>query len=146
MAKLHNCEIFAQSQNQLFFSNDGLQGMNVEHSFHFNLQLLIYCGYEQYFVYLKPRTKDAWCSPNSYLKAKYDTHATITRFWLETALEYQPYIHKARILWYKPLEKTFLDFKKWVKSIQTAGCNGARTVDVPFKMSLNLSSCRNNGW
>ena len=26
------------------------------------------------------------------------------------------------------LEKTFLDFKKWVKSIQTAGYNGARTV------------------
>ena len=28
----------------------------------------------------------------------------------------------------KPLEKSFLDFKKWVKSIQTAGYNGARTV------------------
>ena len=29
----------------------------------------------------------------------------------------------------KPLEKTFLGFKKWVKSIlQTAGYNGARTV------------------
>ena len=26
-----------------------------------------------------------------------------------------------------PLEKTFFDFKKWVKSIQTEGCNGART-------------------
>ena len=37
-------------------------------------------------------------------------------------------IHKARILRKKPLEKTFLDFKKWVKSIQTAGYNGARTV------------------
>ena len=59
----------------------------------------------------------------------YRTHATITRFWLETALEYQPYIHKARILWYKPLEKTFFDFKRWVKNIQTAGYNGARTVN-----------------
>ena len=39
-------------------------------------------------------------------------------------------IHKARILRKKPLEKTFLDFKKWVKSIQTAGYNGARTVFV----------------
>ena len=29
---------------------------------------------------------------------------------------------------HKPLEKTFLDFKKWVKSIETAGYNGARTV------------------
>ena len=28
----------------------------------------------------------------------------------------------------KPLEKTFLDFKKWVKSKQTAGYNGAHTV------------------
>jgi len=37
-------------------------------------------------------------------------------------------IHKARILRKKPLEKTFLNFKKWVKSIQTAGYNGARTV------------------
>ena len=37
-------------------------------------------------------------------------------------------IHKARILRKKPLEKTFLDIKKWVKSIQTAGCDGARTV------------------
>ena len=37
-------------------------------------------------------------------------------------------VHKARILRKKPLEKTFLEFKKWVKSIQTAGYNGARTV------------------
>ena len=37
-------------------------------------------------------------------------------------------IHKARILRKKPLEKTFLDIKKWVKSIQTAGYNGACTV------------------
>ena len=37
-------------------------------------------------------------------------------------------IHKARILRKKPLEKTFLDFKKWVKSKQTAGYNGACTV------------------
>ena len=35
----------------------------------------------------------------------------------------------ARILRKKLLEKkTFLDFKKWVKSIQTEGYNGARTV------------------
>ena len=46
-------------------------------------------------------------------------------------------IHKSRILRKKPLEKTFLDFKKWVKSIQTAGYNGARTVvrEHPFMMS-----------
>ena len=37
-------------------------------------------------------------------------------------------IHKARILWKKPLKKTFLAFKNGVKSIQTAGYNGARTV------------------
>ena len=28
-----------------------------------------------------------------------------------------------------PLEKTFLDFKKWATRIQTAGYNGAHTVD-----------------
>ena len=39
-------------------------------------------------------------------------------------------IHKGRILRKKPLEKRFLDFKKWVKSIQTAGYNGACTVSV----------------
>ena len=39
-----------------------------------------------------------------------------------------PTIHKARILRKKPLKKTFLDFKKWVKSIQTAGYNGARMM------------------
>ena len=35
--------------------------------------------------------------------------------------------------WYniegKNFKKTFLDFKKWVKSIQTAGYNGAFMVD-----------------
>ena len=34
----------------------------------------------------------------------------------------------------KPLEKTFLDFKKWLKRIQTAGYNGACTV---YKSLLN---------
>ena len=33
-------------------------------------------------------------------------------------------IHKARILRKKLLEKTFLDFKKWIKSIQTAALFG----------------------
>ena len=37
-------------------------------------------------------------------------------------------IHKARILRKRPLEKTFLDLKKWVKSTQTVGCNGVRKV------------------
>ena len=59
-------------------------------------------------------------------------------FWIPYARHYNPLlirnrswiltIHKARILRKKPLEKTFLDFKKWVKSIQTAGYDGARTV------------------
>ena len=52
---------------------------------------------------------------------RYRTRATITRSWKLT-------IYKARILKKKPLEKTFLDFKKWVKSIQIAGYNGARMV------------------
>jgi len=58
---------------------------------------------------------------SSYIFTIYRTRATITRSSILT-------IHKARILRKKPLEKTFLDFKKWVKSIQTAGYNGARTV------------------
>ena len=36
----------------------------------------------------------------------------------------------------KFLEKRFLNFKKWVKSMQTAGCDGARTV---------IESCLNDG-
>ena len=50
-------------------------------------------------------------------------------------------IHKVRILRKKPLEKTFLDFKKWVKSIQTAGYNGALTVP---KMVQLWSLIKNN--
>ena len=46
-------------------------------------------------------------------------------------------IHKARILRKKPLEKTFLNFKKWVKSIQTAGYNGARTVYVMWTIACD---------
>ena len=37
-------------------------------------------------------------------------------------------IHKGRIFWKTLLEKTFLNFKKWVKNIQTVGYNGARKV------------------
>ena len=37
-------------------------------------------------------------------------------------------IHKVRILQKKLLKKTFLAFKNGVKSIQTAGYNGVRTV------------------
>ena len=50
-------------------------------------------------------------------------------------------IHKARILRKKPLEKAFLDFKKWVKSIQTAGYNGERTVpraDWLYRIEFNF--------
>ena len=37
-------------------------------------------------------------------------------------------IRKARILRKKPLEKRYFGLKKWVKSVQTAGYNGAGTV------------------
>ena len=37
-------------------------------------------------------------------------------------------INRARNKRKKLLERKFLDLKKWVKSIQTAGYNGARTV------------------
>ena len=36
----------------------------------------------------------------------------------------------------KLLEKTFLDFNEWVKSIQTAGYNGARTVYYILDLEL----------
>ena len=47
-------------------------------------------------------------------------------------------IHKARIFRKKPLEKTFLDFKKWVKSIQTNGYNGRRTVVIPKAFTIRI--------
>ena len=50
-------------------------------------------------------------------------HVTMTCSWILT-------IHKARILRKMPIEKTFSDFKKWVKSIQTAGYNGAHIVCI----------------
>ena len=43
-------------------------------------------------------------------------------------------IHKTRILRKKPLEKSFLDFKKWVKSIQTAVYTAERFV-IPWNFS-----------
>ena len=58
---------------------------------------------------------------NKYKIFIYRTRAIINCSWILT-------IHKARILRKKNLIKMFLDFKKWVKSIQTAGYNGARTV------------------
>ena len=62
------------------------------------------------------------------------TRAIITRSWLETALEYKPYINP------EFYEKTFLTFKKWVKNIQTAGYNGASTVYVVSSELLPTAS------
>ena len=47
-------------------------------------------------------------------------------------------IHNALSLRKKPLEKTFLDFKKWVKIKQTAGYNSRRTIDgwTIYKLSI----------
>ena len=67
-------------------------------------------------------------------KNDYRTRAIITRSWILT-------IHKARILWKKPLKKTFLAFKKWVKNIQTAGYNGAHTVIVFAELKLCGELC-----
>ena len=39
-----------------------------------------------------------------------------------------------------PLEKTFLDFKKWVKSVQIAGYNGASTVYFFHKPELKRAA------
>ena len=44
----------------------------------------------------------------------------------------------------KAFEKTFLDFKKWIKSIQTAGYNGACTVFQFYKMYLYMFSFDKN--
>ena len=60
--------------------------------------------------------------------------ATLTRSWLETALEYILTIHKVRIL-QKKLLKKFCAFKNEVKSILTAGYNAALTVHT-FKKTL----------
>ena len=46
-------------------------------------------------------------------------------------------IHKARIK-KTPFEKTCLDFKKWIKKIQTAGYDGARTV-CKLKISIEMA-------
>ena len=53
-------------------------------------------------------------------------------------------IHKTKIIRKKPLEKTFFNFKKWVKSIQTAGYNGARTVCIYCIVSHGWQIFRNN--
>ena len=45
------------------------------------------------------------------------------------------WIHKGRIARKKTLKKTRLDFKKWAKSIQTTGYNGARTVSYIWMLS-----------
>ena len=45
-------------------------------------------------------------------------------------------IHKVRILRKKPLEKTFWNFKKWVKIIQTAGYNGRMYGTLNCQTSL----------
>ena len=53
-------------------------------------------------------------------------------------------IHRARILRKKPLEKTFLEFKKWVKSIQTAGYNGTHMVHYCLYNGKNIKHLTNN--
>ena len=73
----------------------------------------------------------------SYLRSPYARHCNWllirNRSWILT-------IPKARILRKKLLEKTFLDFKKWVKSIQTGGYNGARTAIGWFSLWLSFDS------
>ena len=55
------------------------------------------------------------------IPADYNLLLIKNRSWILT-------IHKDRMSRKKPFEKTFLDFKKWVKNVQTAGYNGASTV------------------
>ena len=74
--------------------------------------------------------------------------------WIPYARHYNPLlirnrswiltIHKARILRKKPLEKMFLDFKKWIKSIQTAGYNGACTVALWILKPLYARKSKNS--
>jgi hypothetical protein len=69
---------------------------------------------------------DLWCYELwKYYKVPYTRHYNPllirNRSWILA-------IHKDRIFWKNLLEKTFLASKKWVKNIQTAGYNGARTV------------------
>ena len=65
---------------------------------------------------------------------KYNPLLIRNRSWILT-------IHKFRILRKKPLQKTFLNFKKWVKSIQTAGYNGARTVYLALNVTNFWAIC-----
>ena len=51
-------------------------------------------------------------------------------------------IHKAGILRKNPLEKTFVDFKKWVKSIETVGYNVVRTVLQVRKVVIEGMACQ----
>ena len=67
----------------------------------------------------------SWEHGNTYRKRHYNPLLIRDRSWIRTT-------HQAEILRKKPLAKTFLDFKKLVKSIQTAGYNGARTVNWMF--------------
>jgi hypothetical protein len=87
----------------------------------------------------EPKILHNWLSTTSVLKidpadnipyARHHNPLLIrNRSWILT-------IHKARIFRKKVLEKTYLDFKKWAKSIQTAGYNGARTVYLSYKSVL----------
>ena len=55
------------------------------------------------------------------------------RSWILTPVLYRTGIltlHKARILRKRPLEKTFLDFKKWVKSIQTVDSTAGTLIRI----------------
>ena len=82
--------------------------------------------------------------PSHILYARHHNPLLIrNRSWILT-------IHKGRIFWKNLLEKTFFTFKKWVKSIQTASYNGARTVCIfwppylvhgVFERSLSLTNC-----
>ena len=75
-------------------------------------------------------------APGIQLLLSYRTRAIITRSWILT-------IHKDRIFQKKLLENKEMVLKKWVKSIQTAGYNGACTIYTCFLSYSALGASEN---
>ena len=99
----------------------------------FYISSAYYSGHNGVKVFVKLVLKIHTFVCGSNVENVYRTRAIKTRSWLLT-------VHKIRILWKKLLKKTFLAFKNGVKSIQTVGYNGARTVDKIIILSLKSKS------
>ena len=119
------------SCNQLTLSPALAKAANIQSQYNSStFTLTIHCIVIGFLAQGRVETKWSWIYIGSSLHTPYICHYNLllirNHSWILLT------IHKARILRKKPLEKMFLYFKKWVKSIQTAGYNGARTVYILF--------------